>query len=69
MPFPKTIDQLRAAGYRFEEHAPCRGCHTVIEWWRTPAGKLIPMDVTDGGQVQTHFATCPKASQFRKASA
>lgn len=68
MPFPATLDELRAAGYRFQEHSRCRGCKAVIEWWITPAGKKMPMDVTDGGKVETHFATCPKVAQFRKAA-
>jgi hypothetical protein len=69
MPFPMTLDELRAAGYRFEEHSHCRGCNAVIEWWITPAGKKMPMDVTDSGKAQSHFATCPKVGDFRKARA
>jgi hypothetical protein len=66
MPFPQTLDELRFAGYKFDEHSHCRGCDAVIEWWITPAGKKMPMDVTDSGAVTSHFATCPKAREFRK---
>jgi len=69
MPFPETLDKLRAAGYRFNLDAHCRGCGARIEWWITPAGKHMPMDVTDSGKVQSHFATCPKVEQFRKERA
>ena len=66
MPFPTTLDELRSTGYRFEHTSHCKGCGALIEWWITPAGKRMPMDITDRGQVQTHFATCPRADQFRK---
>ena len=69
MPFPQTLDELRAAGYRFEGHAHCRGCNRVIEWWVTPHGKRMPMDVTDSGKAEAHWATCPKVDQFRKVRA
>jgi hypothetical protein len=36
MPFPQTLDELRAAGYRFNLDAHCRGCGARIEWWITP---------------------------------
>ena len=66
MPFPKTLDELTAAGYRFEGHAHCAGCGALIEWWITPNNKRMPMDVTDGRKAEAHWATCPKAAQFRK---
>lgn len=42
----------------------CRGCGAPISWDRTEAGKWIPMN-PDG---TTHFATCPKSSEFRVRS-
>jgi hypothetical protein len=69
MPFPKTLDELRFAGYKFDQHSHCHGCDAVIEWWITPAGKKMPMDVTDSGAVTSHFATCPKVDLFRKVRA
>jgi hypothetical protein len=68
MSFPQTLDELRTAGYRFDGHSHCRGCNAVIEWWITPHGKKLPMDVTDSGKATSHFASCPKADQFRKNS-
>lgn len=44
MPFPKTIEELTAQGYKFENGATCKACHADIEWWTTPKGKKIPMD-------------------------
>ncbi len=42
--------------------AKCRGCDADIVWLRTEAGKLMPID----GDGTPHFATCPKAAQFRR---
>jgi len=42
--------------------SPCRGCGQSVAWITTKAGKLMPVD--DDGT--SHFATCPKAGQFRK---
>jgi hypothetical protein len=48
-------------GYTFIHARRCRGCDALIYWWETVAGKPSPHD-RDG---TSHFATCPKASQFR----
>lgn len=69
MPFPTNLDQLRDAGYRHENCARCRACKVSIEFWRTPLGKIIPLEIDDKGKVTPHFANCPEASQFRKARA
>jgi hypothetical protein len=66
MAFPKTLDELRTAGYKFSVHSHCAGCGAVIEWWITPLGRKMPMDVTDSGKAEAHWATCPKADRFRK---
>ena len=56
------------AGYKPSPSGECRACHTVIEFWTTPAGKQLPMDPmeNDHSPAITHFATCPFAAQFRK---
>jgi hypothetical protein len=59
----QTDGDLREAGYLFEGRARCRGCQAEIEWWRTPRGKAMPIDP---GTMQPHWATCPKADDFRK---
>jgi hypothetical protein len=66
MPFPETTQELIAAGYKFDNDSHCSGCGASIEWWITPKGKRMPMDVGESGNVESHFSTCPKAKQFRK---
>jgi hypothetical protein len=68
MPFPKTLDELKAANYVFDNHAECRGCGDAIEWWKTPNGKSIPMNPMQRGSdaAVAHFSTCTEADSFRK---
>ena len=68
MPFPKTLDELKSAGYVFSNHATCRGCGADIEWWSTPKGSKICMDPMERGSSPaiSHFATCPDAGSFRR---
>ncbi len=58
----------------------CKGCRAEILWIETATGKLMPIDVkpkkvfrrNERGHwvliegYESHFATCPKADQFRK---
>lgn len=58
---------------------PCNACGAEITFVRTPQGKALPVDgpelvlVTDAGEVvrgrRAHFASCPKADEFRKRTA
>jgi hypothetical protein len=66
MPFPTTIDEMRIAGYHFDNEAACRGCGARLEWWITPRGKKMPMDVDAEGNCEPHWATCPNAKDFKK---
>jgi hypothetical protein len=66
MPFPQTIDELRRAGYKYENDAKCRTCGADIEWWISPNNKKIPMD---HGTAIAHFTTCPDADQHRSKPA
>ncbi len=63
MPFPRTDNDLAAAGYEFDNKSKCRGCGAEIAWYRTPKGKAIPLDE---GTLEPHWATCPKAKDLRK---
>jgi hypothetical protein len=67
MPFPKTLDEMTAAGYSFENSAICKGCGEDIEWWTTPTGKKIPMNPMYRGifAAVSHWATCADAPSFR----
>ncbi|MDE2102773.1 MAG: hypothetical protein KGL39_36350 [Patescibacteria group bacterium] len=70
MPFPATFSALKAAGYRFDNHARCKGCGQEIEWWFTPKGRKLPFDLmpNDDSPAVAHFATCPDVDQFRGGS-
>lgn len=55
----------------------CRGCGQAITWIKTVSGKSMPVNpaivtiVTGRGEIVrghiAHWATCPKADQFREA--
>lgn len=66
MAFPKILEELVQQGYKFENDSHCTGCNASIEWWTTPRGKKMPLDVDEAGNVVSHFVTCPKAKDFRK---
>ena len=53
----------------------CRGCNAKIIWFKTEAGKNMPVDAdtveADDDELDldrhiSHFSTCPKANQFRR---
>ena len=72
--WPATSDQMKAAGYEYDNESFCRGCGNVIEWWVTPSGKKMPVSVVrtatvnkaSGDVREPHFATCDRVNQFRK---
>jgi hypothetical protein len=39
-----------------------------MQLWLTPTGAMMPMNPmqTDDDKAESHFATCPKAAQFRR---
>ena len=65
MPFPKNMAERIAAGYVLKRKSHCRGCGAAIEWWLTPRGKMMPLDVDTH---EPHWSTCPKAQEFRRRS-
>jgi hypothetical protein len=78
MPLPTQVKELQAAGYAYEDKGVCGGCGAKIEFWKTPAGNLMPFRVFEiretesdpGSKVVrldriTHFADCPQAKKFR----
>lgn len=51
----------------------CNGCPALVYWIKTPkAGRPMPLDATvaptdtEPGKGTSHFATCPRAAQFRR---
>lgn len=69
--WPATRKALYAAGYgRAMAIAarPCKRCGKRIEFWKTPAGGLMPLEVNPdkSGEMLCHFETCPHAAEFRK---
>ena len=71
MNFPATRAQLDQAGYRFEFARRCKRCNSPLEFYRTPTKALAPLEpVLIGGAwlMASHFARCPFAEEFRKAS-
>jgi hypothetical protein len=57
---------------------PCRSCRALVVWFRTKAGKRMPVDEAstlptdaehqlDLSRHKSHFATCPDAAKFRKS--
>ena len=70
MGFPATRDQLKESGYRFDNHAKCRGegCDQEVEWWITPRGKKMPFNLMLNGDspAVAHFVTCPASEEFRR---
>ena len=73
--YPATSDELKAAGFEYVNDGVCRGCGAPIEWFITPGGKRIPMDVRkkeadllmSSAEVrEPHFISCPEADSFRR---
>jgi hypothetical protein len=72
--YPATSDELKKAGYEYDNDSRCRSCGEPIEWWITPSGSKMPMVVKKAGSVLLqagevrvpHWADCPNANDFRK---
>ena len=67
MPFPATRRELKEAGYDFVTMKTCP-CGARMELWHTPKDQVLPMNLMqdDDAKAESHFATCPKAAQFRR---
>lgn len=63
MPFPTTAKEMTAQGYEFTGSGKCRDCGAELDWYRTPAGKSIPMNA---GLIEPHWSTCPNTEAFRR---
>jgi hypothetical protein len=73
--FPANLHEMKRMGYTKTGYAKCKGCGAAIEWWQTPRAGKIPMNpmpmhgADDHAPAVAHFATCPKAKDFRASSA
>lgn len=56
-------------------HGTCRSCKAHIVWFKTDAGKNMPIDASsvestditlDLARHVPHWSTCPDAQRFRK---
>jgi hypothetical protein len=65
MPFPRTEEELLAAGYAYETSRICSGpnCRQNVRWYRTQKGKRIPLDA---GTLEPHWATCVDSAAFMR---
>lgn len=71
MKFPATLHELEANGYKPQGKDHCLGktCSALIHWFKTPAGKNMPLSQRAGEPgliLEPHFLSCPNASDFRK---
>ena len=44
----------------------CKSCGRKIYWAKTKNEKQMPIEVCGLAEFQSHFASCPDASEFRK---
>jgi hypothetical protein len=67
MPFPATKKLMIEAGYKYLANKTCP-CGASMELWLTPKDATMPMNPMrdDDDKAESHFATCPKAAQFRR---
>ena len=52
---PRTEEERERRGFVFKSRGNCRDCGTPFEWWTTPKGKTIPLDLRTH---IAHFETC-----------
>ena len=67
--WPKTPDEMRAAGYKGTNWGKCRDCGARIYWAFTPIKEKMPTEeVYEEGvrKFRSHFTSCPAAEQRRR---
>ena len=69
---PKTRAEMITRGYQYMGNKLCDSpaCRKPIELWRTPNMKVAPFNPMPDvdSHAQSHYATCNRASDFRRAS-
>jgi hypothetical protein len=66
--WPATFAELEKAGYVYLGGKECE-CGSSFLWWRTPAGKAMPISVIEGDRLVPHHAVCENVKRFRAANA
>jgi hypothetical protein len=68
MPFPATRREMIETGYKYLANKMCP-CGARMELWSTPKNQTLPMNPMekDEDKAESHFATCPRAAQFRRS--
>ena len=66
--WPKSAEELKAAGYVFDNLGLCKAaiCQARLWWFRTPKGKAMPLVKNEVGLFSPHFADCPARESFKK---
>jgi hypothetical protein len=59
-PLPQNKAELIAAGYAFVNVRACSICGEDLEWWKSAAGKQLPI-LADGGEL--HLGSCAAAAK------
>ena len=61
-------EKLEAAGYVLQDTSKCLApaCNTTVHWFLTPKGRYMPMERSEEGVYQPHFATCVDARKFSR---
>jgi hypothetical protein len=79
--WPVTSNELRDAGYEYDNDGACKGCQAPIEWWISPAGAKTPMSIISAAERnpsiqarmkdpldkrQPHFIDCVERDKFKR---
>ena len=68
--WPATRQWLVENGFTLEVRRRCSGkkCGMTIEFWRTPSGRLMPLnlaDYRDQSSLRPHWEVCADQREFR----
>lgn len=67
--WPTSRTWLEQNGFSLEVRRRCSGqrCRADIEFWRTPSGRLMPLNIVGEGtlMLQPHWQSCPDQQKFR----
>lgn len=71
-----SFDEIETTEEHERRIVRCSSCRARIVWLKTQSGKNMPVDadsvepedeIFDRSRHISHFATCPKAAQHRRA--